>query len=267
MARIIYQALSRAATLAARNERLPGGCRPPVHLISSGQMAGSKSSVTRSGKAPSATGKSRPGGGPKTEQRVLREGARLFRKKGFAHTTTRELAAAVGVQSASLYYYVKTKEELLYRICDHGYDLMIGAVSRATEGIEPPLEALRAGVHSHLQTAIDNRDVYLTTLSEMRSLSPKHRQAILLKRAQYADLLVTLMEQAQGVGQIRSDIKASHLILVLRNTLSWTLFWFSEQGDLTVDELAEIMIDLFLHGAEAEHSPSLRRERDGSSPA
>ena len=221
--------------------------------------------------APGAKGRNRGGAGPKatqvTEERVLREGARLFRKKGFAETTTRELAAAVGVQSASLYYHVKTKEELLYRICDHGYDLMFSAVSEATEGIVEPLAALRAGVHAHLRTAIDNRNVYLTTLAEMRSLTPKHRQAITVKREQYADLLVTLMERAQAAGQIRSDIKANHLILILRNTLSWTLFWFDERGDLTIDELADIMIDLFLHGAEAERSPQARRTRDGSRPA
>src|ERR1700752_4646273 len=52
-----------------------------------------------------------------TPERVLDTAAALFWEKGYAATTTREIAAAVGIQQASLYYHVASKEGLLYQLC------------------------------------------------------------------------------------------------------------------------------------------------------
>ncbi|MCW8978209.1 MAG: TetR/AcrR family transcriptional regulator, partial [Marinobacter sp.] len=45
--------------------------------------------------------------------RLLTEAARLFREKGYERTTVRDLAAAVGIQSGSLFHHFRTKEEIL----------------------------------------------------------------------------------------------------------------------------------------------------------
>lgn len=47
-----------------------------------------------------------------TRQRLLRTGARLFRKRGFAETTTREIADAAGIANGTLFNYFPTKESL-----------------------------------------------------------------------------------------------------------------------------------------------------------
>jgi TetR/AcrR family transcriptional regulator, cholesterol catabolism regulator len=185
-----------------------------------------------------------------TEQRLLREAAHLFRKQGFAGTSTRELAAAVGLQSASLYHYMDSKEDLLYAICVSGNELMIEAVTKAIEGLEP-IEALHAAIRAHLTTAIENRDVYLTTLAEVKSLSPRRRREVQKKRQGYAEVLAGVVERAQEAGDIRTDISADHLMLVLRNLLSWTLFWFRTDGDLSIEQFADLGSKVFLEGAQA----------------
>jgi AcrR family transcriptional regulator len=187
---------------------------------------------------------------PGTEERLLREAARLFRKQGFDGTSTRELAAAVGLQSASLYHYMETKEDLLFSICIAGNDLMIAAVTEAIEGLEP-LEALHAAIQAHLAEAILHRDVYLTTLAEVKALSPRRRRDVSKKRQEYSDVLVGVIERAQEAGEVRTDVSAEHLMLVLRNLLSWTLFWFRTDGDLTIEQLAQLMSKIFLEGARA----------------
>src|SRR4051812_25726300 len=99
----------------------------------------------------------------------MREAARLFRTKGFGDTSTRELGAAAGVQSASLYHYMDTKEDLLFDICQQGNEMMFAAVTEAVEAADTPLDAVKAAIRTHLRTALENRDVYLTTLSELRA--------------------------------------------------------------------------------------------------
>src|ERR1700760_2727358 len=93
-----------------------------------------------------------------TEARVLQEAARLFRKRGYAGTSIRDLAGAVGIQSATLYHYMKTKEDLLAAVCDRGYELIISAVTRAAQDAASPLDALEAIIHAHLHASIEHRD-------------------------------------------------------------------------------------------------------------
>src|ERR1700677_309651 len=52
-----------------------------------------------------------------TSKRLTVSAASLFRKKGFAGTTTRELSDAIGVQKSSLYYHIDSKEALLFDLC------------------------------------------------------------------------------------------------------------------------------------------------------
>jgi AcrR family transcriptional regulator len=203
--------------------------------------ANSSTSKTRAAQAADGDG---------TEQRLLKEAARLFRKQGFAGTSTRELAAAIGLQSASLYHYMESKEDLLYAICVSGNELMVSAVTSAIEGLEP-LDAVHAAIRAHLTTAIENRDVYLTTLAEVKALSPRRRRDISKKRQVYADVLAGVVERAQQAGELRSDISAEHVMLVLRNLLSWTIFWFRTDGELSIDELATLMSRVFFEGARA----------------
>jgi AcrR family transcriptional regulator len=200
--------------------------------------------------ATSKKGAARAADADGTQQRLLREAARLFRKQGFAGTSTRELAAAVGLQSASLYHYMESKEDLLYAICVSGNELMIEAVTKAIEGREP-IDALHAAIRAHLTTAIDNRDVYLTTLAEVKSLSPRRRREVSQKRRAYAEVLAGVVESAQAAGEIRTDIPAEQLMLVLRNLLSWTLFWFRTEGDLSIEQFASLGSKVFLEGARA----------------
>jgi AcrR family transcriptional regulator len=188
--------------------------------------------------------------GDGTEQRLLREAARMFRRRGFAGTSTRELAAAVGLQSASLYHYMESKEDLLYAICLTGNELMIKAVAEAIEGLEP-IQALETAIRAHLTTAIDNRDVYLTTLAEGKSLSPGRRRDVSAKREVYAELLGGIVEKAQESGQLRTDIPVEHLMTVLRNLLSWTIFWFRADGEMSIEEFARLTHKVFLEGASA----------------
>jgi AcrR family transcriptional regulator len=183
-----------------------------------------------------------------TEERVHREAARLFRKQGFTKTSTRELANAVGLQSASLYHYMTTKEDLLSAICLRGYDLIIDAVREATNDV-PGDQVLDRAIRANMATAIANRDVYLTTLAEVKSLSPRARREVDRKRREYTALLSDLIERAQRSGFLRDDIPAEHLLLILRNQLSWTIFWFKEDGELTVDDFASLAHKVLVEGA------------------
>ena len=69
------------------------------------------SSATAPVGRPRSGGRQRPGGTPREE--ILDAAAELFTSRGYAATSTRMIADAVGVRQASLYYHFTSKEELL----------------------------------------------------------------------------------------------------------------------------------------------------------
>src|SRR5947209_8715591 len=56
-------------------------------------------------------------GAAKTKEAILRAAARLFRERGFADTTTRDIAEIVGIRGPSIYYHFETKHDLLFGVC------------------------------------------------------------------------------------------------------------------------------------------------------
>lgn len=202
-----------------------------------------------------AIGRKKPAGpsrrGEITRELVLQEGARLFREHGYAGTSTRAIAAALGVQSASLYHHVATKEALLNEICRDGWQVLQEAVEQAATSSDDGLEALQAVIRSHLTIALAHRDVFITMLTEMRSLSAPHRRTVRRMRSEYSAVLEEVVERAQHQGLIRKDVPPHHLVLVLRNLLSWTLFWFRRDGALDLDELISLITKIFLEGVAA----------------
>jgi AcrR family transcriptional regulator len=87
-----------------------------------------------------------------TPERVLDTAAALFWEKGYAATTTREIAAAVGIQQASLYYHVASKEGLLYQLCVSSMEQLLADVERAVAQPGDSLDRLRVLIGAHLGT-------------------------------------------------------------------------------------------------------------------
>ena len=51
-------------------------------------------------------------------QQIIQAGVKLFKEKGFHRATTREIAKAAGFSIGTLYEYIRTKEDVLYLVCD-----------------------------------------------------------------------------------------------------------------------------------------------------
>jgi len=103
----------------------------------------------------------------RTADRVLSEGARLFREQGYAAATTRELSRRLGINKASLYYHVAKKEDLLYQICMVAMTRIYEAVAAAVGGETDPAERTRALINAYLQSTLNDLDMHATMMLEM----------------------------------------------------------------------------------------------------
>ena len=92
---------------------------------------------------------------PEMRQKVLDAAARLFREKGYAGTTMREVADRCGIRAASLYYHFPSKDEILGEVFDYGVRHVADAVRAAVDELPASAssyEKVRAAVRAHLES-------------------------------------------------------------------------------------------------------------------
>src|SRR5580700_5176347 len=138
--------------------------------------------------------------GKPTGERLFDIAAALFCEKGYAATTTREIAAAAGIQQASLYYHVTGKEDLLHQICVSSLEQLFSEVQTAVNAAGDPLERIEVLGDTHLRTILRHQIRYATMLNELRALSNPHRTAVMALRKKYANLVRFVIEKAQAEG-------------------------------------------------------------------
>ena len=181
-------------------------------------------------------------------QLLLAEAATLFRKKGYAGTTTRELAAKVGLQNASLYHHMAKKEDLLYNICVNSLHRMGHEVQEAISAYSDPRAQLRAMMIRHMEVVLSEGDAHATMLIELRSLSAARRRKVVQLRNEYEARLRQVIINGQATGAIRADVEAKYLTLAMFSLVNWAVFWFRDDGDLAASQLGELFGQLFLEG-------------------
>lgn len=185
---------------------------------------------------------------------MIEGAARLFRAKGFDGTSTRDIAAAVGMRSGSPFYHFDSKNALLYVVVQEGmafaYQSQCDALTKLSEGASPR-EQLRSLVRQHFEVLHGpHADFIPVMLYEWRSLSSVQRQEIAAIKAAYEACWAPALEALHRQGALKADPVTARLFIL--GALNWSVQWFNPRGALSLDELTEQALDLFL---------GVRRER------
>lgn len=184
-----------------------------------------------------------------TTDRLFDTASELFWRRGYAATTTREIASAFGIQQASLYHHIASKEDLLYRICVSSLEPFVKDVPAAVDQAGRPPERIKLLIHAHLTTLLRYQQRNVTQLTELRSLSTRHRVEVLELRDKYEHFSRSILKDGQAAGAIRDDVPAKFLNLELMSILNHATLWFRGGKALSEDQLAEVFTKIFLDGA------------------
>jgi TetR/AcrR family transcriptional regulator, cholesterol catabolism regulator len=198
-----------------------------------------------------------PDGRGSTADRLLDVAAELFRLKGYDGTTTREIAERLQLQKGSLYHHIRSKEDLLERICSSCLERLHTEVSAAVSEA-PPEERLRVLIARHVERSLLDRRMHAVMMMELRSLSDTHRAAVVAMRDQYQQLVFEVVHDEQVDGVLREDLDAHLMTLTLLGLMNWVIFWYRPEGRLTPQQLGDVLAEVFFTGAAAAPRASPR---------
>lgn len=118
----------------------------------------------------------------KRQMQIIKKATKLFMKKGYAQTSMREISKATGIDIRNLYYFIKSKEEILFRVFEiiHAQEIQLFE-KQGIMSMDNPIEQLRTVIRELLDFGYDYGEEILLLYRESKAL-PKRLLKIILGR-------------------------------------------------------------------------------------
>lgn len=180
----------------------------------------------------------------------------LFRERGYAATSVRDIAHALDIQGASLYAHVASKEDVLWAIVDRAASTFEAAADRALGGgSRVPADAttrLAALVRAHVAVIAADPELASVFVHEWRHLSGSRREAILARRDAYERRFRQLVRRGISAGDFMQTDPALAATFLL-TALNGIAGWYRPGGRLTADRIADHYADIAVRALTEDH--------------
>lgn len=182
------------------------------------------------------------------KEQVIRKAAELFREKGYAASSMRDLAQKLGIEAASLYSHIKSKEEILQNLC---FD-MAAEFRKSLDDVEKlnvsSGEKLKQGIIGHIQVMAKDLTASAVFMNEHRHLSQPWLRQFLLLRINYINRFKEIIEQGVRNGEFKSSIDRKLAVMTLFSSLNWMPMWYDPSSAINSSELGEQLADMLVNG-------------------
>jgi AcrR family transcriptional regulator len=184
---------------------------------------------------------------------LTRKAARLFAERGYHGTSIGDLAEAMGVQKASLYAHIASKQDLLYETMREGATAFHAALDAIDERL-PATEKIRLALRAHLRVVDEQLDVATVFVREWRYLEGDRREEILRERRRYEERFRLLFREGREHGELRTDLDEASAALLALSAANWAYTWLTPGRD--TDELADRFHALLVDGMRGYATPT-----------
>lgn len=170
---------------------------------------------------------------------ILDHAARLLRSNGYHQTSLREIAEAVGIRKASLYYHFSSKEEIVEAVVNDGVRLVQEAVMHALQvaAEAAPRQRLEAAIAAHLAALHGHSDYTCASIKVFSFGDNPTPDSVRATRRAYDDLWRALIEELAGAGVLAPGIAPDRLRLFLLGAMNGSVDWYRE-GRFDITQLS-----------------------------
>jgi TetR/AcrR family transcriptional regulator, cholesterol catabolism regulator len=189
---------------------------------------------------------------------IRRAAGRVFHQRGFHATKLNDIAAEAGVDRASLYYYVGSKEQLFRDVVSEAVTANIAATKQIVESELPASEKL-VQIIRELMGSFENYYPYMyvfvqedfVKLDDQAVGDSEWLATVRDWNSSYFRLVRGVINEGLGDGDLRSPLPAGIVANCLIGMMNYSNLWFRPEGLLDAEEIARGMARLVLDGLRA----------------
>jgi AcrR family transcriptional regulator len=180
---------------------------------------------------------------------VIRVAAELFREKGYVASSMRDLAQKLGIEAASLYSHIKSKEEILHILCfDMAEDFMASLNEVEKQQNLTASQRLQKGIIGHIQVMARDLTASAVFMNEHRHLSQPFLRDFLLLRINYINRFKKMIEDGVADGEFKKEIDKKLAVMTLFSSLNWMPQWYNPDSVIDPESLGQQLADMLVNG-------------------
>lgn len=201
-------------------------------------------------------------------QRLLEAAAEVFKEKGFGATSINDIAARMGSDRASVYYYYGGKQEIYLDLIRRAVEQIVVIAETTADEIGPATVRLR----NLFEATLDGYErhypyLHIFIQEDVRRFSPEDGPGNVELEAwgaRFERAFAAIITDGIKQGEFRSTLDPHLALLAMLGTINWSHRWFSPGERFTGEELGRGFAEIFLEGIRA---PRVRAARAGPAPA
>lgn len=179
-------------------------------------------------------------------RKIGKVAARLFSRKGFLETTMDEIAAAAKISKGGMYYYFKSKTEVLYFVLSNYMDLVIGDLEQDLSHIKESEAKLKFIISRHIELYSNKLFEAKVLLHDAHCLPAKYFKVITEKERKYFQIVSGVLPDFFSNPIPKGEQIA--ITFTLFGMCNWIYSWYEPKGSVTPQKLSDLIHDIFLKG-------------------
>ena len=182
-------------------------------------------------------------------QQIIDAGVKLFKEKGFHRATTRELAKAAGFSIGTLYEYIRTKEDVLFLVCDNIFNEVTECLLEFPSEIGTVV-SLEKAIRQYYLLIDKMQEEFTIMYQETKSLPKEAMHYILDKEIEMVAIFERILKDCVDSGNLSLSNAAIYLAAhqIVVQGQSWAFRKWALQKRYTIEEYIKLQTTMFLQG-------------------
>jgi AcrR family transcriptional regulator len=180
-------------------------------------------------------------------EEILRSAAKLFADRGVRGVSIDEVANGLGYTKSSVYYYFKSKDELLWAVFGYISGHFVGEAERIAKTVPDPIGRLTELVRMHVRFLAEQKE-WATVFYRDVSALPRERQAAVRAIIVRYDALFRQAVQEGVESGCMQPLPGDIVVNAVLGACNWLVNWISPRHRESIDEITDTYVKLFTVG-------------------
>jgi AcrR family transcriptional regulator len=177
---------------------------------------------------------------PVGARRQILDAAADLLRHGYDATTTRAIAARVGIKAGSIYHHYASKEAIVSAVVNEGVRVVHEAVTGALAALGPsasPRERMQAAIRTHLHASLEHSAYTSASIRAFSFLPAAVQEGCRVERRRYEEIWRGLVAEAAAAGLLAPGVSQDAVRLLLLGAVNWAGEWYRPER-MSIDEIA-----------------------------